>query len=67
MADDLPEELVVVEAGRQEVGASLQELAVKEVGCCLGVEEEARRSPLVGQGKSLLAVGGEARASLVEH
>lgn len=56
-----------MEAGRQEVGASLQELAAKEVGCCLGVEEEARRSSLVAHWRSLLAVEGEDRASLVEH
>lgn len=53
---DYLQEPVVEEVGRQGAGASLLELEVMEVGCCLKAGEEARRSsteaqrsPLVGE------------------
>lgn len=64
MVDDLPRELVGVGVGHQEVGVSLQVLAVREVGCCL---EVVQRSSVLGQLRSLLVAEGEVRAFLVEH
>lgn len=67
MADDLQQELVAVGAGHQEVEASLRELAVRKVCCCLGVDDELQRILLLAQLKSLLEGEGEVRAFLVEH
>lgn len=67
MANDLPQELVVVGVGRQEVEASLQERGERMVGCCLVVDEEVQKILVFAQPWSLQAEEGEVRASLVEH
>lgn len=67
MANDLPQEPVVVGVGRQEVEASLQEWEERMVGCCLVVDEEVQKILVFAQPWSLQAEEGEVRASLVEH
>lgn len=69
MVGDLLQEPEVAVVGRQEAEASLLELEVREVGCCLKVEEGARRSSTVGHRRSPLMGAGEeeTHASLVEH
>ena len=66
MADDLQQELVVVEVCRQEAEASLQEME-KKAGCCLGVDEEVLKILASAQLKSLQVEEGEVRVSLKEH
>lgn len=61
------QKLVVVGVDHQEAGVYLQELVVREGGCCLRVEEEARRSLVLAQARSLLVGEGGVHASLVEH
>lgn len=57
----------MVGVGRREVEASPQERAVRRVGCCLEVEEEVQRIPVLTRVRILLVGAGEVRASLVEH
>lgn len=54
-------------ADHRGAGASLLEREVREVCCCLGVEEEARRSLIEILLRSFSVGEGEVRASLVEH
>lgn len=57
----------MVGGGHQGVVASLQELVVRKVGNCLGVEEVVQRNQIVAHLRILLVLEGEARACLVEH
>lgn len=67
MTGDLPQGLVVVGVGRQEVEASLQEKVEMVVGCCLVVDVEVKKILVLTQLGSLRVEEGEVHASLEEH
>lgn len=57
-------QVMVVGDDHQEVGVYLQELVVKEVDCCLGVEEEVWRSLAFAQERIPLVEEGDLHVSL---